>query len=389
MVNGAALFLLFVILVNLKIKVLGLLGVLLWPLHFGKLVEFYPNLAHVRIMTAGFFGGFIFGFLGTALPRMMSARPFRWFETLPLLGLHAAVVVANAMNKFIWADALMLTLLAGFAICAGSRMATRKDTPPPGFVLVAMSVLCLTAGTVLGVLGHLNDMEPWQVNLQKLLSTQGFVLLPILGIGPFILPRFFGMPSAHDFPEMLRPSREWTRKALLALLAGGMVITSFFAESRGWVRTAHAARFVVVLTYVLKEFPFASAPGAKNALGFTLRVAVVTLLSGFAAVAAFPEFRAALLHLSLMGGFALITFIVASRVVMGHSGQIEKLKERNRWLRWVVGLILFAMLTRISGDFWPKIMISHYNYGAVVWALAAGWWAWKILPNVRWTEPED
>jgi uncharacterized protein involved in response to NO len=75
-------------------------------------------------------------------------------------------------------------------------------------------------------------------------------------------------------------------------------------------------------------------------------------------------------------------------VVFGHSGNIEKLKGRNRWLLWVVALMLFAMATRISGDFWPKIMISHYVYGAIVWAAAVVWWAIKVLPNIRVTEPE-
>jgi uncharacterized protein involved in response to NO len=48
----------------------GLLGVALWPLHFGGYVAFYPGQVHARLMAFGFFGAFILGFLGTALPRM-------------------------------------------------------------------------------------------------------------------------------------------------------------------------------------------------------------------------------------------------------------------------------------------------------------------------------
>src|SRR3954464_15873506 len=76
--------------------VAGLIGVLLWPLYFlhsgdvswfkssgplGNIIDFYPNLAHVRVMVFGFFGGFIFGFLGTAMPRMLSAAQFGVSET--------------------------------------------------------------------------------------------------------------------------------------------------------------------------------------------------------------------------------------------------------------------------------------------------------------------
>ncbi|HEX9256014.1 MAG TPA: NnrS family protein, partial [Candidatus Angelobacter sp.] len=50
----------------------GILGVALWPLYFTGVSSFYPGQAHARIMAYGLFGGFIFGFLGTAMPRMLS-----------------------------------------------------------------------------------------------------------------------------------------------------------------------------------------------------------------------------------------------------------------------------------------------------------------------------
>jgi len=49
----------------------GIAGVSLWPLYFLHVTETYPGVSHARIMACGFFGGFIFGFLGTAMPRML------------------------------------------------------------------------------------------------------------------------------------------------------------------------------------------------------------------------------------------------------------------------------------------------------------------------------
>jgi uncharacterized protein involved in response to NO len=366
----------------------GVLGVMLWPLHFWGVLESFPNLAHVRVMAAGFFGGFIFGFLGTAMPRMLSAKPFTIPETVVLLLLHAAMTIAYAAGKTFFGDVLLLVLLARFVICILRRLGTRKDTPPPGFALVALAFLCVIAGTALSIAQNYRDLDPRWISLQRLLSSQGFVLLPVLGIGPFILPRFFGIKSAHDFDEMLKPSAAWTKKALLALGAGAIIIGTFFLEVNGWFRVAHALRFLVTLVYLALEFPFRSAPAAGSALGLSLRIALLTLLAGFLTVAFYPAYRTGLLHLTLVGGIAIITFIVATRVVFGHSGNIDKLKGRNRWLLWVIGLMLFAMATRISGDFWPKIMVSHYVYGAIVWAVAVLWWAIKVLPKVRETEPE-
>jgi uncharacterized protein involved in response to NO len=94
------------------------------------------------------------------------------------------------------------------------------------------------------------------------------------------------------------------------------------------------------------------------------------------------------LHLTLIGGFAIITFVVATRVVFGHSGNLDRLKGPNRWLLVAVGLMLFAMATRISGDFWPAIMASHYIYGAVIWICGVLLWSFYVLPKVRQVEEE-
>src|SRR5262245_41105899 len=166
----------------------GLVGVALWPLHFAGLVEFYPGLNHARIMTYGLFGGFIFGFLGTAMPRMLSAKPLRVAEVIPLVFLHAAMVTSFAATKAFLGDSLFLVLLAGFVCCVALRVKARKDTPPPGFVLVGLAFVSVGTGGVLSIAQQYRDLDVFWLTLQRLLCYQGFVLLPILGIGPFLLP---------------------------------------------------------------------------------------------------------------------------------------------------------------------------------------------------------
>jgi uncharacterized protein involved in response to NO len=339
-------------------------------------------------MAYGFFGAFIFGFLGTALPRMLSARGFGFGNVVGLLALYAGMVAAFSVGKILWGDLLLLVLLLFFLGLAATRAAARKDTPPPGFVLVGLAWLSVLTGAVLAVVQSRMEQPLFWVNLQRLLSSQGFVLLPILGIGPFLLPRFFGMESTHDFPEMQRPSGLWIWKALFALGTGAVIIASFWLEARGDYRLGHGMRFVASLVYLAVEFPFAKAPKLASALGASLHLAFAILLTGFLTVTFFPEYRVGLLHLTLVGGFAVITFVVATRVVLGHSGNLEKLKKGNWWLIAAVGMMLFGMATRISGDFWPKIMASHYNYGALLWAGGVFLWAMKVLPKVRWIEEE-
>src|SRR5436189_4239604 len=82
----------------------GIMGVALWPLYFTHLTEFYPGVSHPRIMAFGFFGGFILGFLGTAMPRMLSANPLRLAEVIPLLLLHLTMVGAFASGNIYLGD---------------------------------------------------------------------------------------------------------------------------------------------------------------------------------------------------------------------------------------------------------------------------------------------
>ena len=367
----------------------GVVGVALWPLYFWGVLEFYPGQTHARIMIGGLFGGFILGFLGTAMPRMLSANPFRLIEVIPLLALHLAMVFSWAAGKVLLGDALFLALLGLFFICVAIRATKRNDTPPPGFVLVGVAFLCVMAGTILSVIQNYREIDTYWITLQRLLSYQGFVLLPILGIGPFILPRFFGMPNQHDFPEGLVPTKGWLKKALLALTTAAIIIGSFFMEASGWLRSAHVVRFSATLIYLILEMPFHRAPKAGHAFGATIRIAFIGILAGFLAVTFFPAYRVSLLHLTLVGGFAIIAFVVATRVIFGHSGNIALLKNRNRWLLVAVGLMLFGMAIRMSGDFWPKLMQSHYIYGAIVWTAGVLLWSVYVLPEVLTVDKEN
>ena len=93
----------------------GILGVTLWPLYLTGVTSFYPGQAHARIMAYGLFGGFIFGFLGTAMPRMLSAPPLGTRNVLVLFCLHLAMLLALAAEKIFGGDSLFLVLLCVFA----------------------------------------------------------------------------------------------------------------------------------------------------------------------------------------------------------------------------------------------------------------------------------
>lgn len=367
----------------------GIAGVAMWPLFFGGWLEAYPGIAHARIMIHGFFLAFIVGFLGTALPRLMDAPKLSRPGLLAWVTVYSGMVGAYFTGRVAWGDALALgqmLLLIGFA---APRLIKGADLPPPGFVLVGTGLLCGLSGLVIALVAAQEELNPAWTVFQRLLSNQGLVLLPILGVGGFLLPRFFGMPSRQDFPESRRPSGKWIFEAGIAGVAGVSILVSFALEASGYFRAAYAIRFVAAGTYLLHQIPWFRQTRPDTTLSKTLKLGLVLVVLGFAAVAILPEFKVALLHVTFVGGFAVITFAVATRVIFGHSGASHLLLKRHWWLWIALALMLLGAMSRIVGDFIPRIMVTHYNYAAACWIAGTLIWAIRVLPRVRLFAAEE
>ena len=74
--------------------------------------------------------------------------------------------------------------------------------------------------------------------------------------------------------------------------------------------------------------------------------------------------------------------------MFGHSGNLAHLTLPNHWLKISVGLMLLGMATRISGDFLPRILVSHYNYGALLWTSGVLLWSIYTLPKLLLADAE-
>jgi uncharacterized protein involved in response to NO len=95
------------------------------------------------------------------------------------------------------------------------------------------------------------------------------------------------------------------------------------------------------------------------------------------------------LHLVFIGGFTLITFTVATRVVLGHSGHAEVLSQRMPFLWGAAFLLILAAVFRVVGDFQLATRGSLLSTASYLWMVAAVIWSWWVLPKVRHTEAES
>lgn len=225
----------------------GVVGLALWPLFFGNVLSIYPAQMHARVMIEGFMAAFIIGFLGTAGPRLMTARHFGSVEVCVLIALHLATIAAHLAAHPTLGDALFFVQIATLTGVLGRRFIARSDLPPPNFVLVACGLLSGAVGAGIAALTSIFGDWPRLNYFGALALSQGFVLLPVLGVGAFLFPRFLGVPLGPELDELRVPIPWWKRKAILSGCAGVAIVVSFAVESAGFLRASGALRWSALL----------------------------------------------------------------------------------------------------------------------------------------------
>lgn len=362
----------------------SLVGVSLWPLVYGGWITFYPGEAHARLMIQGFAGGAALGFLGTAFPRFVEAPALTWPETGTLLAAFMVNLAASATGHIALGDAAFLvswTLLMGAFAVRGVFLA--KASPPPGFLLVTIGIAAALAGTTLLLIHRVDPLTPFAHRLALLLLQEAFLTCAILGVGSFLFARFFPDVGGEHLPPSI-PS---------AAAAGILLLGSYGLQAVGPASLAIAMRCLLISGCLCQFLP----PGFLSqrrigTLGNILRCAVVCYALGPLLLLLAPDTfhtRIAVEHIYFIGGFGLLILAVASRVILGHSGQAQAFHRNSTVLRWVLGLAILGMLTRVVADLVPSIRVSHHIYAAAAWILTIILWSWALLRFVGRPDEED
>ncbi len=367
---------------------IGLLGVALWPLHFSGRVAMYPGMTHSRLMAFGFFGGFIAGFLGTAGPRLLLAKPLRIAELALVLALYWGVSGCLLAGKLAAGETLLIVWLTAISAIGLHRFVVREDLPPPGFVLLPLAFACAMGGAAISILESRGEVDFFWLQLRPLIAFQGFLILPLMGAGGFLLPRFLGLECRESFSKARSPQPGWWKLTLIALATGLVIVGSFFIEATGKLRIAYALRCAAIGGYLLFLCPGILRKLRRDAIVFGIKYGLLVIPLGYLTLTIFPAWRVAWLHLALAGGLGMVTLSIASRIVLRHAGRNDIFKGKKGWFIISLVMLLLGVTSRMIGDFVPKILITHYNYGALCWGLGILVWAWKVIPNVLTPDPD-
>ena len=360
---------------------LGVIGVSLWILYYAGITALYPGVSHARLMIEGFIASFVIGFLGTAGPRFTATRHFSRAELFALLTLDllSAGLHLGGANRA--GDATFGFCLAFFLVVLARRFIYRQDLPPPNFVLVGLSLVNGLAGTVLLVLFG-NEAYSASYRIGAACLQQGFPLLAILGVAPFMLPLLLNLSVIDDVPRSRRLSITWMARATLVGAIGLTIDATFMLEAYGLTRLGAWLRASAIVGYLVAQMPRTG----QSFLGNCLRLGLGAIALGFIAEALWPQLRIAASHVVFITGFAFVILTVAIRVILGHSGNAHLFKRRLPFHIGVATLMALATFSRFTADLAPRARAIHLVAAAILWLVATLIWAIKLVPKLTLVE---
>ncbi len=359
----------------------SVIGVSLWPLFHAQALGFYPGIAHARLMIEAFGGAFVVGFLGTAGPRMMTAPKLTPLELAWLFSLHQACAFSHLCLRHAWGDGCFIAMLITLLMCLVIRGVKFSTEPPPPQMLLALTgLLCGIAGATM-LMRPSVQVDAQRARLAGLLLYQGLLLAPVLGIGSFVFPRMLGggFGDAKDATE----SRT---KLIRAVTAAVLLVASFLLEARGQVMIGIGLRALTAAGFLLIEVRWRRDSDAAPRGSLTAGLFWALLLGLLGLVLAPFRYAAhvSVEHLLYIGGFGMLLLIVGSRVLFGHSGDLEGFSARGRWPRLLIFLGVLAAITRATPAWAPSTTVSHHIYAACTWGvLALLWLVWHRRRFVR------
>lgn len=363
----------------------GILGVWIW-VRFGLWAQYglgtettYAKLFHGEVMVGGFLFCFAMGFVMTAVPRFLGSYPAtRMEKTSSVIALIILLVGALIGDRILFhlVSFVVLALLVRFYL---KRSFTATHTPPSSFRFLFLGLMMGLVGAGIIILYDFWDVPKDIQYFGRLLYTQGMFLGFVLGVGSRMIPAILGQgrPSNGLIRSQV-PIKSHNR------IHWGLIFLTLSFPIEVWLhaRGGQALRAAVVLWIVLVAWKIYKQPRVPGPLSSWIWVSAWSLVIGVWLQPLIPKLSIHGLHLAFIGGFGLITLMLASMVTLSHGGHDMTVIRKSKLLTSIGVLIFVAALTRAVAPLTDEAYILHLLWAAILWLVGLGLWSWGLLPKI-------
>jgi uncharacterized protein involved in response to NO len=366
---------------------MGAWGVGSWLLYGFNITTIYPGTYHATIMIGGFLFLFALGFLMTAIPAFTETQSANSAELGFAILLSAMLALAGVADRPILFHRILFAQMVALIIFGARRILKRNDNPPPSFVFVGLGILFGVFGVGIICLDDVGFMSgSWRL-LGHGLFFQGMMLSLVLGVGSRLIPALTGWedpPLVQIAPsiQINLESKFLSAQILLLLGLAGFLTTSFFLEAFVNIQVGRILRAIVTTIIAIRFWKIYKFPLEKTWLSRWLWTSGWCVSIGLWGYALFPSYGIHLLHITFVGGFSLMTLMIATRVTLAHGGHGYGLEGSSKVLKWAGILILSAMVTRVLAPFTMNAYRTHLGYASLAWIVAIIFWSWVFVKKI-------
>lgn len=340
----------------------AVLGLMLWWGFQLQWLSFFPRQAHANLMFFGFLWSFVSGFLMTAIPKMTQSRLATKFEISITVILVLTQWVLNLSAQIEAAYLIFVLQLCFLIYFVVRRFLIRKQVPFEGFIFLPFAFVVAFAGPLFLWLDPVSGVQKFY-----LLSGQAFVLNLICGLGGRLVPVLSRVPSAL-MPDLAGVHSKYFELGLFALTLN----ISFMLETMGASQSAYLLRGTWLVIYAIRHFKVLKRPTSRSFVGWGLRLATMLMVMGYLVLAMGITNILAGLHLVFIGGFSLLTLMVATRVTLAHGrGNLEPELNSKAIVGVGASLIVSALLRWGAGIDYTSLLLSFavlaFVFAVLLW----------------------
>ncbi len=309
---------------------------------------------HRYIQFYGFLAAFVFGFLGTAFPKMSQSYPLKGPAFLCLVGMHVATMTALLGGFIRTAHGLFAGTLAFFMMQLYIRFRHRHVEVPPFFLFIPI-------GFSLGIGGSLLQLFPSTAQVGWLWVSEGWMMALVLGVGGFLISSILGVGKV---PE----------KKMIVITAS-LFAVSFVCDLLNYPIIGLFLRALSFTVVSMNQWRPFQIPNSQKVSTLTLFFSQWSFIVGLWSLLVFPQWRIGALHLIYIGGYGLTTFAIATRVILNHGGFSKLLTGNNRYFQVSMGILVVALICRVVAMWNAAMILVSMGF----WILGVGLWSFSFV----------